>query len=78
MAHNRFFIVNDDDDNIDDIINVSIGDLQEQRCSLDKTLIVIKLHEGDTNNYDFLSNYTEYDEEEILEALNNDTWRVLI
>jgi hypothetical protein len=74
MAHNRYFIINADDNNLNDIISVSVGELKTQRYSLDNTQIVIKLYENDHNNYPFLSQYTEYNHHDILEVMQTDKW----
>ena len=75
MNDNRYFIINLDDENLEQIINVSLGSLEEQRKNIAETKIVIKLCCGDTNNYPFLSQYEEYSKQGIIEALDNDEWR---
>lgn len=74
MAHNRYFIIDSNDPNMDEIINVSVGELDTQRLSLDGTLMVIKLHDGDHDDYSFLSQYTEYSHEEILPIMASSEW----
>lgn len=74
MAHNRYFIVDADDPNMDKIINVSVGELNTQRLSLDGSLMVIKLHDDDHNSYPFLSAYTEYSHHAILEVMATPEW----
>jgi hypothetical protein len=72
--HNRYYIVDANDPNMDEIINVSVGELDTQRLSLDGTLMVIKLYNGDHNDYSFLSQYTEYSHEEILPIMASSEW----
>jgi len=55
--HNRYFIIDSTDANISDIEKVIIGTLAGQRRSLDGSLIVVKLPEGDWSSYDFLAKY---------------------
>jgi len=75
MSHtNRYYIIEANDPNLNDIINVSVGELATQRYSLDSTKIVIKLHTEDHNNYSFLDGYTEYNHEEILPITNTPEW----
>ncbi len=72
----RYFIIPFSDKHIDKIKAVIFGDLDKQRTSFDKKFFVASLHEGDTNNYDFLSHLQEFDETTILKVLDNDNWRV--
>ena len=72
--HNRYYIVDANDPNMDEIINVSVGELNTQRLSLDGTLMVIKLHDGDHNDYSFLSQYNEYSHAEILPIMASSEW----
>ena len=74
MAHNRYFIVDATDPNMDEIMNVAIGELNTQRLSLDGSLMVIKLHDDDHNSYPFLSAYTEYSHHAILEVMATPEW----
>ncbi len=75
MAHtNRYFIINADDPNMDEINAVIVGTPETQRHSIDGSLIVIKLHKHDHSDYPFLSDYPEQGHSEILESLNNDQW----
>lgn len=76
-ANNRYYIINADDPNLNTIIGYCVGYLYTQRYNLAQTQLVIKLHDGDTSEHEELNGYTEYDHEGILEALNNDEWRVL-
>jgi hypothetical protein len=75
--HNRYFIIDTNDPNLLEIERIIVGRLSEQRLSIDKQLMVIKLPEGDHNEYAILAQYQEYNHEEILNALNNDRWRLL-
>lgn len=78
MEENRYYIIDSDDPNLNDIIAVSVGDLETQRYSIDRSMLVIKLHKGDNQQYPFLDQYNEYDHVQILEALNNSEWQTLI
>tara|TARA_R110001592_G_scaffold359364_1_gene665869 strand:- start:587 stop:874 length:288 start_codon:yes stop_codon:yes gene_type:complete len=73
---NRYFIINSDDPNMDNIDHVIVGTVESQRYSIDGTMLVVKLHKGDYNDYEFLDQYQEYNHEEILIALDNDEWIV--
>ena len=74
MAHNRYYIINSDDPNLQEINAVIVGTPDSQRYNLDKTKIVVKLHEGDYSEYEFLSDYAEHNHEEILILLNSPEW----
>lgn len=74
MAHNRYYIVNATDPNLPQIESVIVGLPQNQRYSIDKTQIVVKLHEGDHNNYTFLADYQEYNHEQILIVMSSPEW----
>ena len=74
MAHNRYFIINADDPNMDEIAHVIVGTIDTQRYSLDGTMIVVKLHQGDHSDYEFLADYTEYNHDAILEQLHTLEW----
>lgn len=76
MAHNRFFIINADDPNIDAIMELVAQTGQKQRCNFAETKIAVKLHEGDHENHEVLDQYQEYNHKEIEIALDNDEWRV--
>jgi hypothetical protein len=71
---NRYFIISASDTNLTEIISVSVGNLETQRYSIDKSQIVIKLHKGDNNNYPFLSQYHEINHPEILQLMNGPEW----
>ena len=75
MAHtNRYFIIQADDPNMDEINAVIVGRPQTQRYSIDKSQIVIKLHQNDHSDYQFLEQYTEASHDEILETMNSPEW----
>ena len=74
MAHNRYFIINADDPNMDEIAHVIVGTMDTQRYSLDGTMLVVKLHQGDHSDYEFLADYTEYNHDAILEQLQSLQW----
>jgi hypothetical protein len=71
---NRYFIISANDTNLDQIFAVVVGTTQSQRYSLDGLQIVVKLHKGDTNEYEFLSQYQEYGHGEILYILSSPHW----
>tara|TARA_R110002096_G_scaffold370839_1_gene564301 strand:- start:1596 stop:1832 length:237 start_codon:yes stop_codon:yes gene_type:complete len=71
---NRYFIISASDSNLTEIISVSVGSLDTQRYSINKSQIVIKLHKGDTENYPFLSQYYDNTHSEILQLLNSTEW----
>ena len=76
MAHtNKYYIVKAEDPNLPQIESVIVGLPTTQRYSIDKALIVVKLHKGDSKHYEFLNQYQEYNHEEILEALDNSEWQ---
>ena len=75
MAHtNRYFIIQADDPNMDEINAIIVGRPQTQRYSIDKSQIVIKLHQNDHSDYQFLEQYTEESHDEILETMNSPEW----
>ena len=74
MAHNRYFIINADDPNMDEIAHVIVGSMDTQRYSLDGLKLVVKLHYNDHNNYEFLADYTEYNHDAILEQIHTLEW----
>jgi len=74
MAHNRYYIINASDPDILQIEEVIVGVIQQQRPSLDETQIVVKLHEGNHNNYPVLSQYTEYNHENIVTVMRTPEW----
>jgi len=71
---NRYFIISADDPNLDQIFAVVVGTAQSQRYSLDGLQIVVKLHKGDANDYEFLNQYQEYGHGEILYILSSPHW----
>jgi hypothetical protein len=74
MAHNRYYIINNDDPNKDAIMQYVAQTGQPQRYNLEKTKIVIKLHEEDHEDHPELADYQEYNYKEILIALDNNEW----
>jgi len=76
MSHtNRYYIVKKEDPNLQQIESLIVGPPTTQRNSIDGTLIVVKLHKGDSKHYEFLNQYQEYNHTEILEALDNSEWQ---
>ena len=78
MAHNRYFIINADDPNMDEIAHIIVGTVESQRCSIDGTLMVVKLHQGDHSDYEFLADYNEYNHNAILEHLHTLQWTTIL
>ncbi len=84
MAHNRYFTIEANDPNLDEIAQVFVGELDTQRYSLgsfagmylDGSKIVIKLHEGDHSEYPFLEQYQEYNHDQILDVLQTAEWTI--
>ncbi len=76
MAHNRYYIINANDPNCEAIVDLCVGSRTSQRFNIAKTQLVVKLHEGDHNEYEILAPYQEYDHDGILEAIDNDNWQV--
>lgn len=75
MHNNRYYIIDADDPNLDKIIGVCVGPIEEQRYNIAKTKIVIKMCAGDVSDYPFLKDYENYNHKQILIALDNDEWR---
>jgi len=74
MAHNRYYIINADDPNMNDINDIIVGRPDTQRYSIDNSQIVIKLHEEDHHQHDCLQQYTEESHDEILQSLSSPEW----
>ena len=74
MAHNRYYIVQEDDPNLSQIEQVIVGEPTTQRYSIDGTQIVVKLHEGDHSDYSFLAQYTEESHAHILISMDTPEW----
>lgn len=74
MAHNRYYIINDNDPNKAEILSFTVGLPTTQRYSLDGLQLVIKLHESDHEEHPQLSQYTEYSHEQILPVMNGPDW----
>lgn len=71
--NNRYFIIANDD-KINIILSVAVGKPENQRFSLNGQQIVIKLHQNDNNNYNFLSAYEEQNHDQILNILSGPEW----
>jgi len=71
---NRYYIVNSEDPNLQQIESVIVGLLEKQRTSNDETLIAVKLHREDHKQYEFLQEYKEYDNKGIFEVMNTKPW----
>lgn len=75
MTHtNRYYIVAADDSNLNDIINISVGNDNTQRYSLDESKIIIKLHKHDHKEYPFLKDYQQLNHKKALELMNTPEW----
>ena len=71
---NRYFIIDNDDPNKDDITNLYICEHQSVRYSNDWSQFVIKLKYHDNNTYPILSWYEEYDQLWILTMMEESWW----
>ena len=72
----RFFFVLLTDENLKQILDVCQGSMDcinVQRHSLDGTMIMVKLQEGDENNYPFLPD-DEYNENTVGVILDTPAW----
>ena len=74
MAHNRYFIIDSDDVNLDKILSFSVESKDSARENNDKTKCVIKLKDGDHEDHPELSGYTEYDHDGILAEMQKPEW----
>jgi len=72
--HNRYFIINDNDPNKDEILSFTVGEPTTQRYSLGGLKLVIKLYHNDHEQHPQLSQYTEYSHTEILPIMNGPEW----
>lgn len=72
---NRYFIIDSSDPNLDTILGYSVEDLTSVRRREDDTKYVIKLRNGDTNNYPELALYVEYNINQILLTMNDSDWQ---
>ena len=70
----RYFIIPLTMELMFNLIGKIVGNFQEQRTSVDNTLVLVKLAEGDTNNYPELASYTEYNQAQILTILQTSEW----
>ena len=74
MAHNRYYIINDNDPNKAEILTFTVGLPTTQRYSLDGLQLVIKLHYDDHEQHPQLLQYTEYLHAEILPVMAGPDW----
>ncbi len=74
MAHNRYYIINDNDPNKAEILGFTVGQPSTQRYSLNGLQLVIKLFEGDHEQHPQLLQYTEYTHAEILPVMSGPEW----
>ncbi len=74
MAHNKYFTIEANDPNLDEIAQVIVGNLDTQRPSIIGIKLVVKLHEGDHSEYPFLEQYKEYNHDQILDILQTAEW----
>lgn len=72
MAHNRYFIIDSNDTNLDTILSYSVE--SKPRENNDKTKLVIKLFEDDHSSHAELANYTEYNHDAILTQMQLSEW----
>jgi hypothetical protein len=75
MAHtNRYYTIQSDDTNMNEINSVIVGRPETQRYSIDNSQIVVKLHQNDHSQYSFLSQYEEQLHPEILITMSSPEW----
>ena len=74
MSHNRYYIIEANDPNIDEILTFTVGLPSTQRYNIDGTQLVIKLHHDDHEQHPQLSQYTEYSHDDILPIMNGPEW----
>ena len=74
--NNRWFIDNLPNPNMSQIYDIVVGTSTSQVVSLDGKKIMVKLPEGDTNNYGILQNATEYTYEEIKIEKAKPEWNI--
>lgn len=75
MAHNTYFILEPPYSDIQEIIRVTVGKFEDQRASIDKTKLIVKLPEEDSaEKYDFLKDLTSYSHSEILQIVAGPEW----
>ena len=74
MANNRYYIINNNDPNKDEILSMSVGEPNKQRLSLDGLQIGIKLFTPDQIKHPQLLQYTEYTHAEILQLMKGANW----
>ena len=73
---NKYYIVKLDDPNLDELLKISVGNLEDQRTSLDGKLILLKLFMNDCNTYKILSSYICYNHSEIIQLLEDSNWTI--
>lgn len=71
---NRYFTPNIPNPNMSKIYDICIGNESTKRFSLDGGTVVVKLPEGDTQDYGILQNATEYNHEGITIELAKPKW----
>lgn len=77
---NKYYIVNYNDPNLQEIIGISIGLFEKKRMSLDGSLVLIKLKANDNKNHQVLSAYKKYNHVQIKKyfADNKTDWETEI
>ena len=76
MAHNRYFAIDSDDPNCVEIVDLCVGTHESQQPNVAKTRLIVKLHEGDHNQYDILEKYPEMNQVQAVQYTNNDEWKL--
>lgn len=71
---NRFYFIPTEEPNMNSIIEIAVGTLEEQRERLDGIEIVIMLHEDDYEQHEVLKPFREYSCAGACEYMNNDNW----
>ena len=75
MVHKRYFAVNLDDENLNEIIQICVGTLEKQRKNILKTKIIVKLYQDDNNNYEVLEPYTELNHSQSFALMQTEEWQ---
>jgi len=73
--HNRYYIVNSNDENLNKIFSFAKTSANTARLSLDGSKVLIKLKHDDTHIYQELSNYIECSST-LDSELEADFWRI--
>ena len=75
MNSNRYYLPLLSDPNINEIIEISVGTLKQQREDLAEEKIVIKLYQDDHEQHEVLKPYEEYNQMQACEIMCTPEWR---